>query len=146
MRVRVITQTFTDLWRHRAMMNPWRSGFYAVQLFSHKVLRYFVPLFLFAILVTSAILATGSRLYAVTLAAQLLFYALAVGGWLLERSGARRLRVLALPQYFLLANVASVIACFKFLSGERYARWEPVRDSQPSGSSKVATVGQPGRD
>lgn len=40
MRVRVITQTFSDLWRHRAMMNPLRSGFYAVQLFSHKVLRY----------------------------------------------------------------------------------------------------------
>src|SRR5713101_6481024 len=28
MRVRIITQTLTDLWRHRAMMNPWRSGFY----------------------------------------------------------------------------------------------------------------------
>ena len=32
MRVRVIAQTFTDLWRHRAMLNPIRSGFYAVQL------------------------------------------------------------------------------------------------------------------
>ena len=31
MRVRVIAQTFTDLWRHRAMLNPIRSGFYAVQ-------------------------------------------------------------------------------------------------------------------
>ncbi len=40
MRVRVIAQTLTDLWRHRAMMNPFRSGFYAVQLLSHKVMRY----------------------------------------------------------------------------------------------------------
>src|ERR1043166_960157 len=32
MRVRVIRETFTDLWRHRAMMNPFRNGFYAVQL------------------------------------------------------------------------------------------------------------------
>jgi cellulose synthase/poly-beta-1,6-N-acetylglucosamine synthase-like glycosyltransferase len=27
MRVRVITQTYTDLWRHRHMLNPLRSGF-----------------------------------------------------------------------------------------------------------------------
>lgn len=145
MRVRVITQTFTDLWRHRAMMNPLRSGFYAVQLFSHKVLRYFVPLFLTAMFFASAILALYSRFYEATLIAQLLFYALAVGGWLLERLGAPRVRVLALPQYFVLANVASVIACFKFLSGERYARWEPYRESQ-SAVPTVAAVGQQGRD
>src|SRR6185503_16546077 len=30
MRVRVITQTFADLWRHRSMLNPFRSGFYAI--------------------------------------------------------------------------------------------------------------------
>jgi len=145
MRIRVITQTFTDLWRHRAMMNPFRSGFYAVQLFSHKVLRYFVPLFLFAMLLASAILATASWFFAATLAAQLLFYALAVGGWLLERAGARRIRLLVLPQYFVLANLASVVACYKFLSGERYSRWEPIRESHASPSA-VATIGQQGRD
>jgi len=46
--------------------------------------------------------------------------------WLLERVGVRS-RVLALPHYFVLANVASVIAMFQFLRGERYARWEPIR-------------------
>ena len=46
--------------------------------------------------------------------------------WLLENLGVRS-RVLALPHYFVLANVASVIAMFQFLRGERYARWEPIR-------------------
>src|SRR3712207_8674435 len=36
MRVRVIAQTYTDLWRHRSLMNPLRGGFYAVELFSHR--------------------------------------------------------------------------------------------------------------
>ena len=45
MRVRVISQTFTDLWRNRNMMNPFRSGFYAVELISHKLFRYAVPFF-----------------------------------------------------------------------------------------------------
>ena len=126
MRVRIIAQTLTDLWRHRAMLNPLRAGFYAVQLVSHKVMRYLVPLFLLFILASSAALAPGSRLYAALLAGQLLFYAAALAGWLLGRAGVRA-RPLALPAYFVLANLACVLAFYKFLRGERYARWETAR-------------------
>ena len=38
-----------------------------------------------------------------------------------------RARLLALPAYFVLANVACVLAFYKFLRGERYARWETAR-------------------
>jgi cellulose synthase/poly-beta-1,6-N-acetylglucosamine synthase-like glycosyltransferase len=127
MRVRVITQTYSDLWRHRAMMNPWRSGFYALQLLSHKVMRYLVPTFLIVIFVASAILARESTFYLLILAGQLVFYFLALIGWLLERAG-KRSRLLALPHYFVLANLASLLAFNKFLRGERYAYWETVRE------------------
>ncbi len=127
MRVRIITQTFTDLWRHRAMMNPRRSGFYAIQLLSHKVLRYLVPLFLMALFAASAFLAPRSWFYAVLLLAQLFFYLAAVVSLSLEKAGIHS-RLLALPQYFVLANLASLLAVYKFLRGERYARWEPSRD------------------
>jgi cellulose synthase/poly-beta-1,6-N-acetylglucosamine synthase-like glycosyltransferase len=130
MRVRIIAQTFTDLWRHRAMMNPLREGFYALQLLSHKVMRYFVPFFLIALLAATAILARGSVSFQVLLALQLLGYVGGVLAWLLDRVGVRS-RLLVLPQYFLLANVASLIAFYKFLRGERYARWEPMRDGAP---------------
>jgi cellulose synthase/poly-beta-1,6-N-acetylglucosamine synthase-like glycosyltransferase len=126
MRVRVIAQTFSDLWRNRAMMNPVRSGLYAWQLFSHKVMRYFVPFFLLAWLAASGVLAFDSPLYRIVFLLQMLGYSCAVLSWLLEKSGVRS-RVLALPHYFLLANVASVIALFQFLRGERYARWQPIR-------------------
>lgn len=127
MRVRVITQTFTDLWRHRAMMNPLRSGFYAVQLLSHKVLRYMVPIFLILIFIASALLASRSWFYAAVLVAQLCFYGAAIVSLMLERIGVHN-RLLALPQYFVLANFASLLAFYKFLRGERYARWEPIRE------------------
>ena len=126
MRVRVIVQTFTDLWVHRAMMNPMRSGFYGVQLFSHKVLRYVVPFFLITLFIAGAVLATRSAAYRVVFAAQLAGYFCAVAGWALDRLGIRS-RLLALPQYFLLANLASLMALYQFLRGERYARWEPIR-------------------
>ncbi len=127
MRVRVIAQTFTDLWRHRAMLNPLRSGFYAVQLFSHKVLRYLMPVLLLAILGASIVLVGSSLWYAVALIAQLAFYVTAMLGFVLERAGIHH-KLLALPQYFVLANAASLIAFYKFLWGERYARWEPIRE------------------
>lgn len=127
MRVRVITQTFTDLWRHRSMLNPLRSGFYAVQLWSHKVMRYLVPLYLFGVLICSWLLWERSPLFAAMFLAQIFFYALAALGWVLENVGVH-LRLLALPQYFVLANLASLLAFFKFLSGERYASWETARE------------------
>ena len=40
MRVRVVSQTFTDLWRNRDMLNPFKSGFFAIELLSHIVPEY----------------------------------------------------------------------------------------------------------
>ena len=127
MRVRVITQTFNDLWRHRAMLNPFRSGFFAVQLFSHKVMRYLVPFFLVLTFATSVALVTTSLLYRLAFAIQVIGYVCAALSAALERVGFRS-RVLALPQYFVLANLASVLALYKLVRGERYARWEPIRE------------------
>jgi cellulose synthase/poly-beta-1,6-N-acetylglucosamine synthase-like glycosyltransferase len=127
MRVRVITQTYNDLWRHRHMMNPFRGGIYAIELLSHKVMRYMVPVFLLLILVSSIFLATRSTFYFAILLAHIVCYVVALGGYLLERLGVRA-KLLALPHYFLLANLAATVAFYKFLRGERYARWEPIRD------------------
>jgi len=137
MRVRIIAQTFTDLWRHRAMLNPFRTGFYAVQLLSHKVMRYFVPFFLIAILLSSGVLASQSRVYLTVFIAQFACYLSAFAAWALEQIGIRS-RLLALPYYFVLANVASVIAFYKFLHGERYASWEPIRESAEPSAVKIS--------
>jgi len=127
MRVRVIAQTYTDLWRHRRMLNPLRGGFYSIELLSHKVMRYAVPLFLAAVFAASAALAPGSLFYAAAFFAQALVYLAAAVSLALGRAGVHS-RLLALPGYFVLANVAPVLALGKFLRGERYAKWETVRE------------------
>ncbi len=131
MRVRVISQTFTDLWRNADMLNPFTSGFYAVQMISHKVLRYAVPLLLVLLFVADIVLVVGhvSVIYPLILVAQSMFYSLAFVGWLLERAG-RRVAPLVFPLYFVLANLAAVIAFVRFVRGERVVTWEPVRDSR----------------
>jgi len=126
MRVRIIAQTFTDLWRHRWLLNPVRSGFYGVQLLSHKVMRYLVPFFLMGLFASSAFLVPGSLFFRLMFAAQIACYACPALAWMLDRVGIRS-RLLAFPQYFMLANLASLIGCYKFLRGQRYASWEPIR-------------------
>lgn len=137
MRVRVIGQTFTDLWRNRAVLNPLKSGFFAVQVISHKVFRYAVPLFLLVILLSSTILAFSSIFFTLIFAVQFIFYLMALTGWLLERRG-KNVGILAIPLYFVLTNLASLIAFYKFLSGENYARWEPIRETKENpANSKI---------
>ncbi|HET7114085.1 MAG TPA: glycosyltransferase family 2 protein [Pyrinomonadaceae bacterium] len=126
-RVRIISQTFADLWRNRSVLNPFRSGFYAVQLWSHKLMRYLVPVFLIAIFFASAFLATRNAFYATVFVVQIAFYLAALASWGLERLGVT-FSLLALPQYFVITNLASLIAFVKFLTGERYTRWEPSRE------------------
>jgi len=126
MRVRIIAQTFTDLWRHRSLLNPLRSGFYGVQLISHKVMRYLVPFFLMGLFICSGLLAPISLFYRLIFAAQIACYACPALAWVLDGVGIR-IRLLAFPQYFMLANLASLIGCYKFLRGQRYASWEPIR-------------------
>jgi cellulose synthase/poly-beta-1,6-N-acetylglucosamine synthase-like glycosyltransferase len=126
-RVRIISQTFADLWRNRSVLNPFRSGFYAVQLWSHKVARYLGPVFLITIFFASAWLATRNAFYAAVFVMQVAFYLAAFVSWILERLGVT-FGLLALPQYFVITNLASLIAFVKFLTGERYTRWEPSRE------------------
>lgn len=128
MRVRVISQTFTDLWRNREMLNPARSGFFAVQLVSHKLMRYSVPFFLMLVLFSAAVASLSSIFFQIVLALQLIFYAMAFIAWFLERYKIK-LGILAMPLYFVLANLAALAGFYKFLRGERYARWEPIRES-----------------
>jgi cellulose synthase/poly-beta-1,6-N-acetylglucosamine synthase-like glycosyltransferase len=129
MRVRVIAQTFTDLWRNRDLLNPFRTGFYAVQLFSHKLLRYAVPLILALLFASSVLLAGISVYFVIAFAVQSTFYLMAFAGWLTERTG-RHIAILVIPLYFVLANLASVIAFYKFLRGERISKWEPIRGAR----------------
>ncbi len=139
MRVRIISQTFTDLWRNLDMLNPVKSGFYAIELLSHKLLRYAVPLFLIFMLLASAFSAFDSVIFQIITALQICFYLTALFGQIFEKNGKRG-GIAAIPLYFVLANLASIVGFYKFLRGERYVRWETVRENQ---SEKISTFKHP---
>lgn len=129
MRVRVIAQTMRALYRYREILKPSRHGLYAFQMLSHKVLRYTIPVFLLAALISNWTLMDNHALYYYALVAQAAFYGLALVGW-----GADRLSVklgpLGLPYYFALVNAASVAGFWQFIWGGAQVVWEPLREAR----------------
>jgi len=108
------------------LLNPLRYGFFAVKLFSHKLLRWLVPLFLLLLLATNLALAGHAPLYAWTLAAQLAFYALGLAGHALRRR-EHLPRLLSVPYYFSMVNIASARGILDAFKGETYTTWTTAR-------------------
>jgi cellulose synthase/poly-beta-1,6-N-acetylglucosamine synthase-like glycosyltransferase len=123
MRVRVAVRTIYALVAERRLLNPLRYGRFAWQLWSHKVLRYASPLFWIVALSTSLALA-ANPLYLVLFSLQILLIMAGVAGFLLQ---ARRPGLLTKPYYFLLTNVASLLAILRYVKGERIVTWKPIR-------------------
>lgn len=114
----------------RALVNLgsglWRAGFYSVELVSHKLLRHLAPFFLIGLLLSNAVLALDSGLFALLLAAQLAVYVLALAGFLLrESSTVGRWTLLSTPYYFAMVNLAALLGVLSILRGERRSQWTP---------------------
>lgn len=126
-KVRVITRGLRGVLLRRELLDPRRHGFYALQLFSHKVLRRLVAVPLLLPALVSPLLWARGALYRLATLGQALFYGLAAAGIAAERSGRKLHRLLALPAYFSLVNVAALQATLNVLRGRSIVVWEPTR-------------------
>jgi len=84
---------------------------------------------LLTILFTSVLLAAKNSLYAIIFGLQVAFYSMAAVSWIFEKAGVK-VAWLGYPQYFVITNLASVLAFIKLVRGERYVRWQPLREPQ----------------
>ena len=94
-------------WWLRKMMNPLRHPVVAFQFVSHRVLRWTItPIALFALIPLNVLLVMmkAGDLYVAIWILQVLFYAAAFGGWLMEKKG-RKQKILYIAYYFLFMNI-----------------------------------------
>ena len=126
-KVRIVVRGLRGVLMRRALLNPFRYGFYSVVLFSHKVLRRVAPLFLIAALISSAVLAHDSTWFRLACGVQLGFYVLAGLGYLTRAHRAGRSKLLYAPFHYCLLNAAALVALAKVARGVRIERWEPER-------------------
>lgn len=124
MRVRVVTRAMRGLLSVADLLKPWKFFWPAFQLWSHKVLRWMVPLFLLALLAANLML-MDSPLYRITLAAQLVFYAAAIVNMLAPLH--RKWRPLGIPLFFCTLNAAALVSMVEICRGRKYVTWQTVR-------------------
>ena len=119
-RIRISAGNFQSLFLVPGILHP-RCGWVSFAFFSHKLLRWLVPFFLFGMLSANILLA-GEPFYGSTLVLQGLFYGSGlVGAALGKFSGV--LKVLAVPKYFLAMNLAIVIGLARFLTKRQRVTW-----------------------
>lgn len=124
-KVRTIIRGVAALAARADVLNPFRFGLFAFQVFSHKLMRWLVPWFLIGLLGISFALAPSHLLYRAALAAQLAFYGLAAVGAVVP--AVRRVALVKLPFFFLQVNLAVLHATVAFAFGKRVTVWTPSK-------------------
>jgi cellulose synthase/poly-beta-1,6-N-acetylglucosamine synthase-like glycosyltransferase len=126
-KVRVTVRSLRALMRIRSLLNPFVYGFYAFQLFSHKVLRYLVFVPLLTLVFISPFLWDSGLLYQLAITAEAGFYILALLGLMLNGTRSGRLKLFTIPFYFCMVNAAVLVAAIQVLRGHQIKHWEPQR-------------------
>lgn len=144
-KVRVTNHSLRALWNLGPRL--WRSGFYSVELLSHKLLRHLLPVPLLALLAANGVLvvrlgpwgaaavdpsfagaAVADLLWptlVLLLAGQGALYSLGLAGYLLRETRAGGLPFLSIPYYFSMVNLAALLGTLSVLRGVRPALWTP---------------------
>jgi cellulose synthase/poly-beta-1,6-N-acetylglucosamine synthase-like glycosyltransferase len=129
-KVRVIVQGLWGLWIVRDLFNPVVHGFYALQIFSHKFLRWSVCWMLISLFLSSLGLYRKHKFYALVTQAQLLFYGVAASAWGLKQTSFAQLKIFKLfsiPFYFCLVNIASLMGWYQLVIGKRVDIWSSTQ-------------------
>jgi len=122
---RIVQRSLHGLSVHRQLLNPIQSGWMAVQLWSHKVLRWLTPLWLVGALVSALLLARQPFFLIVSM---LLLGGLACAliGFVLRWIGLHP-GLFRFPSYAIMVFSASLAGIYDWLRGKYHVTWEPQR-------------------
>ncbi len=124
---RIVNRSWRGLWKNAQILNPFKTGFYALQIFSHKLLRWLGGFFCLTALVSNAFLLKEGAFYLLTFWAQLLFHLTALLGYALDKRGKKAPFLVNLPYYFDMVNLASLQGIVEALYGKKYVTWKTIR-------------------
>jgi glycosyltransferase involved in cell wall biosynthesis len=124
-KVRTVVHGLQVLFAFGQILKPIHYGLYWYKIISHKMLRWLVPFLLIIIFISNAFLLSAGVVYQIFFAGQLLLYFLSIIGGIIP--SARKFLPIRVAYFFVVVNLSILVAWFKYLSGEKYTRWEPSR-------------------
>ncbi len=124
-KMRTVIRGITAIVRHPEVLNPFRMGLFSFQVWSHKIMRWAVPWFMGIFLVLTILLQGQGLIYTLALIAQLIFYGLAIVGWL--SATLRKNTLVKIIYFFVQTNLALAQATVAFILGKRMTVWTPSK-------------------
>ena len=125
-KVRIVNRAWRAMMSMKDLLNPLRHGLFAFEIISHKLLRWLVLLFMALALGANFALAGSGWFYAATLTVQLAVYLLVAVAYPL-RQKVQLPRLLAVPFYFVMVNIASARGIVEAYLGKTYTTWTTAR-------------------
>jgi glycosyltransferase involved in cell wall biosynthesis len=122
-KVRTAVRGMTGLARLASVLNPFRYGVFAFQVWSHKVMRWLVPWFLLGLFLSSIVLRDEAPIYRFALWSQVAGYAAVLLAHILK--AIREIGPVRIAYYFVQANLALAHAAVLFVTGKRIVVWDP---------------------
>ena len=111
-----------------SLLNPFKYGFFSLELLSHKLLRWLTP-FLFLLLVLCNLFLLQHFIFKLTLLVEIfsIFIALVYLFFLANKKLTGFFSMIESVFYFYLVNLALLLAWTKFILGKREIIWEPSK-------------------
>jgi biofilm PGA synthesis N-glycosyltransferase PgaC len=125
-KVRIAAGAFQAMLILKGLFNIFRYPVLSFQFISHRILRWTLcPVCLITGLISNVVLVynNAGRIYFVVLLGQIVFYAMALVGWIFARQNIKS-KFFYIPYYFLFMNLSVFLGFYKFLGKKQTAVWE----------------------
>jgi len=130
-RTRIVTGSMISIIKDKnvhPLLNPFASGIFAIQLLSHKVLRWFSGVFLILIFLLNILLLGNGIFYTLTMWGQAIFYLFAFWGFMNEQVLLKKApKIPHVAYYFCLSCFAMLSGVMDALRGREIISWNPER-------------------
>jgi len=133
-KVRIAAGAFQAMIILKKLFNVYKYPLLSFQFISHRILRWTLcPVCLLICFFTNVFLvargATG--FYVIFFLAQVVFYTIAVAGWLFARRNLK-IKAFYIPYYFFFMNLSMFLGFYRFISGKQPVIWDKSsRDIHP---------------
>lgn len=125
-KIRIAAGGIQSIVRLKSLLNPFHNFVLSFQYISHRVLRWTITPFLMvlAFLLNGIIVIQGAEvIYQLLFAGQLLFYGMALLGWIMEKR-QMKIKIFFIPYYFCMMNYAVAAGIRRYFLKQQSAVWE----------------------
>ena len=124
-KVRTVLRGMTGMARHIEVLNPFKFGLFALQIFSHKLMRWLVPVFMIALFIMNILIIDVHWLFLLIFICQILFYLIVLLAHFFP--GLRDNALVKIMYFFVQVNIAIAHSGLLFITGKRMTVWQPSK-------------------